>query len=161
MPGNKRALVGQIARFAVVGGSNALIDFGVFDLLLWIAPTRAPDRLVIYNTIAVICALANSYCWNRFWTFRSSRAVGGRAVWKERLLFSAQSGLNVGINDLALAGVTVLLNRNHLLSTYAANNLAKFVAVMLASATSFAAMRLVVFRDGGSPAPKRERPDPA
>ncbi|MGH9071347.1 MAG: GtrA family protein [Acidimicrobiales bacterium] len=140
----------QIARFVVVGGSNAVIDFALFEIFILVHPTRDPDTLVAYNTVAVICALANSYRWNRSWTFRGSHASAGRALWRERLLFLAQSVLNLAVNDLALAGITVLLNRNHLLAhdTTAANNIAKFVGVLVASTTSFVAMRLVVFRAG-------------
>lgn len=130
----------------MVGGSNAILDFGVFDLLLLVAPTRNPDTLVAYNTLAVICAIVNSYLWNRAWTFRAERNHGRRALWRERSLFVAQGVLNVVVNDLVLAGVTVVLNRNHLLSTYAANNLAKFVAVMVASSVSFLVMRYVIFK---------------
>lgn len=153
-------LRGQIARFAVVGGSNAAIDFALFEVFILLFPTRDPDTLVIYNTIAVICALANSYRWNRSWTFRGSQAVGGRALWRERLLFSAQSVLNVVVNDLALAGVTVLLNRNQLLAHDAtvANTIAKFVGVMVASTTSFVAMRTLVFKRGQSVGSPRAEP---
>lgn len=130
----------------MVGGSNAIIDFGVFDLLLLVAPTRNPDTLVAYNTLAVVCAILNSYLWNRAWTFRGQRHHERKALWRERLLFVVQGVLNVVVNDLVLAGVTVVLNRNHLLSTYAANNLAKLVAVLVASSASFVAMRWVIFR---------------
>lgn len=132
----------------MVGGSNAVIDFAVFEIFILALPTRDPATLVIYNTIAVICALANSYRWNRSWTFRGFQAAEGRALWRERVLFAAQSVLNVVVNDLALAGVTVVLNRNHVLShnATAANSLAKFVGVLVASTTSFVVMRLVIFR---------------
>lgn len=132
----------------MVGGSNAVIDFALFEIFILVHPTRDPDTLVAYNTVAVIFALANSYRWNRLWTFRGSEAEGNRARWRERMLFTAQSVLNIVVNDLSLAGVTVLLNRNDLFAhnVTVANNIAKFVGVLVASTTSFVVMRLVVFR---------------
>ena len=154
----KPSLARQIVRFALIGGSNVVIDFGVYNLLLVVAPSRNPDTLVVYNTIAVICALTNSYFWNKSWTFRSQRLSGSGPVrlWRERLLFVAQGVLNVVVNDLVLAGVTVVLNRNDLLSAYLANNLAKVVGVLVASSVSFLAMRFVVFASGRA---RSEDPD--
>lgn len=151
------SLARQIIRFALIGGSNVVIDFGVYNLLLAVAFSRNPDTLVLYNTIAVIGALANSYIWNRSWTFRSQRLSRGVPVrlWRERLLFGAQGVLNVIVNDGVLAGVTVVLNRNHLLSAYLANNLAKIVGVLAASSVSFLAMRFVVFEAARPSRPQR------
>jgi putative flippase GtrA len=140
------SLARQVARFALIGGSNVVIDFGLYNLLLAVHPSRNPDTLVIYNTIAVIGAIANSYHWNRSWTFRGQRLAEGGGPWRERLLFIAQGVLNVVVNDLVLAAVTVVLNRNDLLSTYLANNLAKVMGVLVASSVSFLAMRYVVFK---------------
>jgi putative flippase GtrA len=140
------SLLGQIGRFAVVGGTNALVDFGVFDLLVWLAPTRDAGQLVAYNTVAVFCALANSYRWNSRWTFRGQAAHRGPAANRQRLLYMAQSCLNIVVNNVALALVTVVLNAYKLLSVYAANNVAKAVAVLTASAVSFVVMKWAVFR---------------
>ncbi|MGH9127567.1 MAG: GtrA family protein [Acidimicrobiales bacterium] len=155
----KPTLARQVFRFAVIGGSNVLIDFGVYNLLLVVAPSRSPDTLVAYNTVAVICAICNSYFWNRAWTFRHQLEPGrGGGRWRERALFVVQGVLNVMVNDLVLAGVTVVLNRNHLLSAYLANNLAKIIGVMTASSVSFVAMRSVVFRAPGTRRLRRPRP---
>lgn len=160
----KPSLARQVVRFALIGGSNVLIDFGLYNLLLAVHPSRNPDTLVIYNTIAVIGAIVNSYHWNRLWTFRSQRLSEEGGVWRERLLFVVQGVLNVVVNDLVLAGVTVVLNRNHLLSTYLANNLAKVMGVLVASSVSFLAMRYVVFkrwpaRGAGKDVPRDVRRD--
>lgn len=130
----------------MVGFSNALVDFAVFDLLIWMAPTRDAARLVGYNTVAVICALANSYRWNSTWTFRDARARGGRPLRRQRILYTAQSALNVVVNNAVLAIVTVILNTYELLSVYAANNLAKLLGVVVAWGVSFAVLKWLVFR---------------
>jgi len=135
----------------VVGGTNALVDFGVFDLLVWLAPTRDAAQLVAYNTVAVFCALANSYRWNSRWTFRGHAARRGRAARRQRLLYTLQSGLNILVNNVALALVTVILNAYKLLSVYAANNVAKATAVLTASAVSFIVMKWAVFRPAAEP----------
>lgn len=134
-------------RFAVVGVSNAVIDLGVFNLLIAVDPTRRPLQLVAYNTVAVALALANSYWWNSRWTFRSGDDVIERwSLTKRRVLFVLQGLLNIAVNDLAVAGVASLLQSAQVLGTSLADNVAKIAGMTAASAVSFLAMRFVVFQ---------------
>ncbi|MGH9063607.1 MAG: GtrA family protein [Acidimicrobiales bacterium] len=135
-----------MGRYAVVGVSNSVVDFAVFNVILLISPTRSPGRLVMYNTVAVLCAIANSYRWNRRWTFRVQHALQGWRLHRERLLYGLQAVLNIVVNNAVLLAVTIIFNRNHVLPAYAANNLAKLLGVLMASTASFVAMRWVVFR---------------
>lgn len=133
----------QLARFVAVGASNALVDVGVFNLLMLLLPTRGSWQLVAYNTVAVAAAIANSYLWNSRWTFRDTTRRHTRH--RERLLFVLQSLLNLGINDAVLGGMATLLRHAELFSPVVGNNLAKLLAMFLASTISFVAMKLVVF----------------
>lgn len=64
----------RMGRFAVVGVANTAIDFGVFNLLLWLSVPRAAA-----NAAAVCVALVFSYAVNSRWTFGQS-ATGWRAA---------------------------------------------------------------------------------
>ncbi len=51
----------KYAQFSLVGLSNMLVDVGVLNLLLFLAPTGSPEVLVLYNAGALVLANANSY----------------------------------------------------------------------------------------------------
>ena len=62
----------QFVKFCLVGGLNTVVDFGVY-----LALTRLTDWfhdwLVVAAMLAMACATVNSYLWNAFWTFRTTR----------------------------------------------------------------------------------------
>jgi putative flippase GtrA len=80
----------KYAQFSLVGTSNALVDVGTFNLLLW--PTHSPGLLVAYNVAALALANANSYLWNTLWTFRDQAHHDGKQVG----MFTVQGLLNAG-----------------------------------------------------------------
>lgn len=156
-PGQRRPSAGEgrdprrFGRFVVVGATNALVDLGAFNLFYFVAPTRNPGQLVLYNTAAVIAAMVNAYIWHSRWTFRDRAATGGAGRWRQRSAFAAQAALNIGINDGVLAGLAAALNAGQVIPATVANNAAKVLAMMTASLTSYVVMKLVVFRSGDSP----------
>jgi putative flippase GtrA len=144
-PARPRPLA-QLAKFCSVGLTNGVVDLGVFNLLLWLAPTRNPNQLVVYNTVAVVAAIINSYLLNSRWTFRGLRHTGRAAATRQRLLFLAQALLNIGINDLAVWSLARVLHDVVLVSAAGTNNAVKLVAMLTSSMVSFALLRFVVFR---------------
>jgi len=57
-------------RFAIVGSIGAVIDFGVFNLLVNLAGMRALHASIISFILAVL----NNFLGNRFWTYPDSRS---------------------------------------------------------------------------------------
>ncbi|CAB1129884.1 GtrA domain-containing protein [Candidatus Hydrogenisulfobacillus filiaventi] len=133
----------QVARFALVGLANNLLDLGVFNLLYLLQPTHDVTRLVGYNSVAVAVAVVNSYVWNTRWTFRQQIRPEGAA--RRRTLFFSYSVLKVFLNDTVLGVLAAALLTAHLLPAAAAGNLAKLLATFLTSVTSFLVMKFVVF----------------
>jgi glycosyltransferase involved in cell wall biosynthesis/putative flippase GtrA len=136
----------RISRFALVGASNAVIDLGVFNILVFLHSTRSSALLVAYNTIAVLLALFNSYLWNSRWTFADRVAGNPRRRWAERGLFLLQGGINLAVNDLVILGLSLLLTPILGLPATLASNMSKVGAMLTASAVSFLLMHFVVFR---------------
>jgi putative flippase GtrA len=132
----------QYTRFLVVGVSNALVDLGLLNLLASLVPPH--DALVFAgeNSMAVACALLNSYMWNARWTFRGQ----GTGTPRERALFFAQALLNLLLNNVVLLTVVALLPRGQGLWPALATTFAKICAMGVASTTSFVLLRAVVFR---------------
>jgi hypothetical protein len=62
------------------------VDIVFLNLFLWLAPTREPYLLALYNGVAIVAANANSYVWNTLWTFRGRAERGLR----QRVLFALQ-----------------------------------------------------------------------
>jgi len=132
-------------KFVSVGLGNAFIDLGVFNGLYFIWPTKDVGQLVVYNTLAVGSAILNSYFWNTRWTFRDRVRHKGSGASRQRVLFLVQSVGNIVVNDLILGFIAPAILHLHAMPTYMANNIAKLLAMFLASLTSFLMMKLVVF----------------
>ena len=128
----------RFSKFTVVGLSNAVVDIGTLNLFLWLASTRDPSELALYNGVALLLANANSYVWN----FRS-RAK--RNDFRQRALFALQVLLNIAISN----GLFWVMIRPVLIHTeipaYLAGNVAKVISVLVASTIGFFFMRYVVF----------------
>jgi membrane-associated phospholipid phosphatase len=90
----------RYARFSLVGASNALVDLGAINLLLFVHPTREPWLLVLYNLLALAVTNANNYLWNTLWTFRHHVRHDARQMG----LFTLQGVLNAAIASAVLSG---------------------------------------------------------
>jgi len=133
---------GRYLRFLAVGMSNAVVDVGVFNGCLLLSPSKSSFSVLLYNSIAVICAIINSYIWNRRWTFRDV----SKGTNKERGLFALQGVLNIVLNNLILYWLSLYLILVREIPFFISSNVAKGIAMMLASSISFVFMRFFVFR---------------
>jgi len=132
----------RFSKFTVVGFANAVVDIGTLNLFLWLASTRDPTVLTLYNGVALVLANLNSYVWNTRWTFRG-RAK--RRNLRQRVLFTLQALVNISVSN----GLFFVLIRPVLVYTdvpaYLAGNVAKIISVVVASTMSFFVMRYLVF----------------
>ncbi len=126
--------------------SSTAIELALYNIFLLIHEPHANWLRVLYNTISVIAAIVNSYIWDSRWAFRGGAAHHGRKAARQRLLFLAQSGGNIGINDAVVALLAPALLGLGSLPVAAAENLAKLAGMSSASLFSFVVLRLVVFR---------------
>ena len=139
---SRRSMSLQYLRFCMVGVSNAVVDLAALNLLLLLYPTRSDLTLLVYNTVAVMLAILNSYLWNTRWTFHDQVTNSGR----ERALFVAQAILNIAINNVVLVVMTGLLPTQTGGWSILTANLAKLAAMFTASSTSFLLLHTFVFR---------------
>ncbi len=135
----------QLIQFVAVGFGNAFIDLGVFNGLYFLDPTRNVNQLVVYNTMAVMAAILNSYIWNSRWTFRKTVKNRGRQALRQKTLFIIQSLINIAVNDAILWLIAPLIVETHAMPHVMANNIAKVAAMFLASLSSFLMMKIFVF----------------
>jgi putative flippase GtrA len=57
-------------KFAIVGAIGSVIDFGIMNLLVWLAHIV----LVVAGSVSFVCAVISNFTWNRFWTYPESRS---------------------------------------------------------------------------------------
>ncbi|MBS4161417.1 GtrA family protein [Bacillus sonorensis] len=77
-----------LCRFGTVGAGNTLIDFGVFFLL-----TAVNVPYLLAQVCSYTAGMANSYIWNRTWTFRVKKKVRGQEIFRFLLINLAASGI--------------------------------------------------------------------
>ncbi len=133
-----RILVGQAARFALIGVLNTCVDFGVFLLAL----AFLTSSLVGANVLAWAVAVTGSYVMNSFITFAPE---SGR-----RLRLRAYAGfIGSGLAGLIANTATLLVAAELLLLPVI---LAKLLAIGVSFLVNFSLARFVVFRPRHSPA---------
>jgi putative flippase GtrA len=131
VPAARTGVGAQLARFIAVGALSALVDFGVYQLLLhlglWVHAAKA---------ISFILGTTTAYVLNRRFTFTSS--AGGRGRFAGFVaLYATTFALNVGVNALALAVLPAMPLRY---------TVAWVIAQGTATAVNFVMLRTVVFR---------------
>jgi putative flippase GtrA len=132
----------QFLQFSIIGLVNAGIDIGTLNLLLLLFPTDDQYLLVLYNTIAYILAVSNSYYWNAKITFRYT-AEGN--YW-QRFTFIFQALVSLGISNLIFIVGSYFLGYTGIPSWFT-YNLAKGLAMGLSSFTSFLMIKFIVFNE--------------
>jgi putative flippase GtrA len=134
----------QFLRFCAVGTSNAVIDFGVLNFLLWMYPTSDYWRTLAYNSLAVLLAATNSFFWNKYWTFQQHHRVTRQEV----LRFVVVTSATIVMNDL-LMSLLALLFPHLMSSSLIGANVLKLAAIIGTMSVSFFGMRLWVFFQRG------------
>ncbi len=129
-------------RFLFVGFTNAVVDLGILNLLLFVFPTQNVFMLLLYNTVAVFFAIINSYIWNTRWTFHVYKQVRNY----QKMLFTGQAIVNIIINNAALYVLSLFLPISNTLGYFIGNNIAKLIAMVLASSSSYLLLSFIVFR---------------
>jgi len=138
---SRRALIGQIIRFAIVGGANTVIDVLTLNLLLLCFPTRNTGLLVIFNSLAYTLGAFNSYVLNKYWTFRSAKTAKRREIIRFAIVNVFGIVCNNGLVWLAAATLHPFITNTLLWA-----NSAKLVAVIGTSTLTYFGMRLWVFK---------------
>jgi putative flippase GtrA len=132
--------VKKIASFGAIGVINALVDYGVFYLLVLL--------VLIPNGVAgdtVPTALVNVCAW--------AVAVTGSYIMNSKLTFKAHTGGELSFKkygEFALAGVVAMIVNTSVLliaKSFMPLLLAKLVAVGVSFVVSFAVTRFYVFGD--------------
>lgn len=125
------ALIKELTKFGIIGVVNTVLDFAVWNALLFIGPIKA-------QVISTLVSATSSYFMNRHWTFRHRARSGLR---REYLLFF---GFNA-IGLLITAGILGVASYVFHIDSVAALNVVKLFAIGVATMFRFWAYRRWVF----------------
>ena len=143
-----RGVLGDLMRFALVGGVGVVVDVGVFNLLraTVLADGRVTGAVLIAKAISITAAILTNWAGNRWWTFRTHRRA---RMLPEAAAFFAVSLIGSAISLACLAMSHYALGFT---SALADNVSANMIGLVLGSAFRFVASRAWVFSAHESPA---------
>jgi putative flippase GtrA len=95
-------LLGQLIRFALIGGFCALVDLGTYTLLTQVAGMAASPWVDIARAISFIVGTTTAFFLNRKFTFSGGRRDGKAQVGSFVLLYTVTFFVAVGVNQLML-----------------------------------------------------------
>ena len=91
---NGMELILKLVKFAIVGFSGVIIDFGI----TYVGKEKLKIQKFVANAVGFIIAASSNYIFNRIWTFQSTNPE----VAMEFTKFLFVSIIGLGINSLVL-----------------------------------------------------------
>jgi len=152
----------RFLKFAVVGLTGAVVDFGILNLL-----RLAFDMpLIAAQAISFICAVINNFIWNRFWTYPDSRT---KQITKQLVQFFIINTIGILIRTPLITWldqkILSLLDRDSFVFPISdmviSQNLALAIAILIILLWNFFANRYWTYNDiPGESGNKEEVVDP-
>jgi putative flippase GtrA len=139
-------LLGQLVRFALIGGFCALLDYGTYTVERTFGMDSSP-WVNIARAVSFIVGTTTAYFLNRKFTFSAGRRQGGSQVGGFVLLYTVTFFVAVGMNALMLAVLPTTL--------WQQPTFAWVISQGTATAINFVMLKWVVFRE-----PKLEEKTP-
>ena len=137
----------QMAKFAIVGVLNTLVDFAVFQTL-----NLTLGWVYLAQLLGYTAGIVNSYLWNSNWTFREQRTRSLREMALFLLVNLASLGVSLGMIWLLreVVGITnewVALWMPKMLAGFIkGDTVCKLIATVFAIAVNYLGNRLFVFK---------------
>ena len=139
----------RFLRFAMVGLIGAVIDFGVFNVLVQVSPIKA----VFASMISFTAAVCSNFLWNRFWTYPDSRS---KPVARQMAQFFMINLIGLGIRtplfawlerELILLLKPIVPTGAIITPTFVGHNIALAIAVLVVMMWNFFANRFWTYND--------------
>lgn len=145
---NNRKERTRFLRFAIVGASGAVVDFGVLNLLTLLFKLA----FVPSSVVSFICAVINNFLWNRFWTYPDSRS---KPVTRQLVQFSIINVIGLVIRTPLLAFLekwlipifTKVLPESFLSPIFVGHNVSLAIAILVVMIWNFIANRYWTYND--------------
>ncbi len=135
----------QLIKFGSVGIINTGVDFAVLNLLMWTFGINEGKWLIPINIVAFTLASANSYIFNKFWTFKE-KTLEKSQVTKQFSQFMVISIIGAIINTVILYSIATLISPIFGLSQTLWTNFAKIAATGISMVWNFVGYKFFVFK---------------
>lgn len=138
--GKRIPILWQVAKFALVGALNTVMDFGILNFLILVTGIISGAWIIVMNAASFSLSIFNSYFWNKEWVFPSRKQARFSTFFVLTLI---GLGLNTGIVFVFTTYIPPILN----LSPTLWANIAKVIATGVSLFWNFGAYKLIVFND--------------
>ena len=138
-----KLIIRQFVKFAIIGGINTAVDFGILNVLSWATGITSGNGLIPLNVISFSVAVINSYLLNKHWAFKDSASGEGG---KKFSMFLLVSVIGVIINTVVLRVVTTNIDPMFELSPQLWLNVGKAAATVVSLIWNFLGYKFFVFK---------------
>lgn len=129
----------KLLKFITVGGINTVIDFGIYNLLIY----KFGWWLILANVVSFSTAVTNSYFLNKYWTFQDKEKTSIIQFSKFFIVNIIGLGLSTGIVYLGESFLAIYLDNLEEVWRY---NIAKVISVILVWVWNYLAYEYYIFR---------------
>ena len=137
------AFFNQFGKFAVIGFTNAAVDFGVLNLLIANTEISSGGWYSVFKAISFLSAVVPSYFWNKHWAFATS---GGEVSGFEFAKFISVAIVSIFINTGTASLVVNFVNPLGGLSIQIWANIGAVAGSAVALVFSFVGFKVAVFK---------------
>lgn len=137
------AFFNQFGKFSAIGFTNAAVDFGILNLLIFYSGVAAGIWFSVFKATSFLIAAIHSYFWNKYWSFEAGESgVSGQEFFK----FFIISIIATLVNVVSASIVVNIIGSQFGLSSEAWANIGAVVGSAVALIFSFVGFRKFVFR---------------
>lgn len=132
----------QFGKFTAIGFTNAAVDFGVLNYLIFVTDITSGVYYSVFKTVSFLVALINSYVLNKYWAFEAGQSRSEGKFIKFAGVAVVAALVNVGVASY----IVNFVNPVYGFSAAAWANIGAVIGGASALILSFTGFKLLVFK---------------